>query len=112
MPLLEKPDAPDENLKIRSGTTKSAILVMLYDYEEFAFSPSEVATKLDVKRKTAQKSLSRLADDGLVIRVEGSAGYYHAVDDESVRKNVESLFELEDLEKIREERQPAHANGK
>lgn len=83
-----------EDVDLKPGTTKSGIVVFLYQNLDFAYSPSEIAEELDVPKGTATTTLRRLHDQGYVGRMK--EGYYHGLDDrEDLRRYPRSVAETE-----------------
>ena len=83
-----------EDVDLKPGTTKSAIVVFLYQNLDFAYSPSEIAEELDIPKGTATTTLRRLHDRGYVGRMK--EGYYHGLDDrEDLRRYPRSVAETE-----------------
>lgn len=83
-----------EDVDLKPGTTKSQIVVFLYQNLDFAYTPSEVAEELDIPDGTATTTLRRLHDRGYVGRMED--GYYHGLDDrEDLRRYPRSVAETE-----------------
>jgi hypothetical protein len=68
-----------EDVDLKPGTTKSDIVVFLYRNLEFAYTPSEVAERLEIPEGTATTTLRRLHDSGYVGRMND--GYYHGLND-------------------------------
>lgn len=83
-----------EDVDLKPGTTKSEIVVFLYQHLDFAYTPSEVAKELDIPKGTATTTLRRLHDNGYVGRME--EGYYHGLNDrEDLRRYPHSVAETE-----------------
>ncbi|WP_302081611.1 winged helix-turn-helix domain-containing protein [Salinibaculum rarum] len=83
-----------EDVDLKPGTTKSEIVVFLYQNLEFAYTPSEVAEELDIPNGTATTTLRRLHNRGYVGRMED--GYYHGLDDrDDLRRYPRSVAETE-----------------
>jgi len=92
MPIHRETHPDDVDLK--PGTTKSDIVVFLYRNLDFAYTPSEVATELDIPAGTATTTLRRLHERGYVGRMK--EGYYHGLDDrEDLRRYPRSVAETE-----------------
>lgn len=88
MPIHRESHPTDVDLK--PGTTKSDIVVFLYENLELAYRPSEIAEELDIPDGTASTTLLRLHEEGLVGRIED--GYYHGLDDrEDLRRYPRSV---------------------
>jgi hypothetical protein len=84
------------DVDIKPGTTKSQIVVLLYENLEFAYTPSEIADELDIPDGTATTTLRRLHDDGYIGRMEG--GHYHGLDDrEDLRRYPQAVAETKAL---------------
>lgn len=87
-------DSHPEDIDLKPGTTKSEIVVFLYQNLDFAYTPSEIAEELDIPNGTATTTLRRLHDRGYVGRME--EGYYHGLDDrEDLRRYPHSVAETE-----------------
>lgn len=85
-----------EDVDLKPGTTKSEIVVFLYQHLDFAYSPTEIAEELEIPKGTATTTLRRLHDRGYVGRME--EGYYHGLDDrEDLRRYPRSVAETEAL---------------
>lgn len=85
-----------EDVDLKPGTTKSEIVVFLYQNLDFAYTPSEIAEKLDIPKGTATTTLRRLHDRGYVGRMK--EGYYHGLNDrEDLRRYPRSVAETEAL---------------
>lgn len=92
MPIHRESHPDDVDLK--PGTTKSDIVVFLYQNLDFAYTPNEIAEELDIPAGTATTTLRRLHDRGYVGRME--EGYYHGLDDrEDLRRYPRSVAETE-----------------
>lgn len=87
---LEEADA----LPVKPGTNEHALLAVLADHADKAFTTSELASLADIANATASKSLSRLEEKGLVRKLEG----YWAVADDRVATRVASILSLESIE--------------
>lgn len=89
-------DSYPEDVDLKPGTTRSEIVVFLYQNLDFAYTPSEIAEELDIPKGTATTTLRRLHDRGYVGRIE--QGYYHARDDrDDLRRYPRSVAETEAL---------------
>lgn len=85
-----------EDVDLKPGTTKSEIVVFLYQHLDFAYTPSEIAEELDIPKGTATTTLRRLHNSGYVGRME--EGYYHGLNDrEDLRRYPQSVAETEAL---------------
>lgn len=93
-------DEHDPGLGLTPGTTKSDIVVFLYNHADLGFLPSEIADHLDVPDGTATGTLNRLMEAGYVGKTEDH--YYHALDREDVRRYVAAHDELESMFEIGE----------
>jgi len=83
-----------EDVDLKPGTTKSEIVVFLYQNLDFAYTPSEIAEELDIPGGTATTTLRRLHNRGYVGRME--EGYYHGLNDrEDLRRYPQSVAETE-----------------
>jgi len=83
-----------EEVDLKPGTTKSRIVVFLYQHLDLAYTPGEIATELEIPPGTATTTLRRLHDEGYVGRIED--GYYHGRDDrEDLRRYPASVAETE-----------------
>lgn len=83
-----------EDVDLKPGTTKSDIVVFLYQNLDFAYTPNEIAEELDIPDGTATTTLRRLRDRGYVGRME--EGYYHGLDDrEDLRRYPRSVAQTE-----------------
>ena len=90
MPIHRK--SYPEDIDLTPGTTKSAIVVFLYQNLEFAYTPTEIADELEIPEGTATTTLRRLHEDGYVGRMNG--GYYHGLPDrEDLRRYPHSVAE-------------------
>ncbi|MFB6142296.1 MAG: winged helix-turn-helix domain-containing protein [Halorientalis sp.] len=89
-------DSHTAEVTLTPGTTKSDIVVFLYEHEGYGYRPAEVAARLDIPRGTATTTLGRLSDEGYVGKTPD--GYYHALaDHEQVRRYLSSLAQVERL---------------
>lgn len=70
-------DAHDPDVTLTPGTTKSDIVMYLYQHPELGFRPAEIRDALDIPRGTVTTTLKRLNEDGYVGKTED--GYYHAL---------------------------------
>lgn len=87
-------DSHPEDVDLKPGTTKSEIIVFLYQNLDYAFSPSEIADAIEIPTGTATTTLGRLYDEGYVGRIED--GYYHGLNDrEDLRRYPQSVAETE-----------------
>lgn len=85
-----------EDVDLKPGTTKSDIVVFLYQNLDFAYSPSEVAEELGIPEGTATTTLRRLHETGYVGRMKD--GYYHGRNNrEDLRRYPRSVAETEAL---------------
>jgi hypothetical protein len=83
-----------EDVDLKPGTTKSGIVVFLYQNLDFAYTPTEIAEELDIPAGTATTTLRRLLDRGYVGRM--ADGYYHGLDDrDDLRRYPRSVAETE-----------------
>jgi hypothetical protein len=83
-----------EDVDLKPGTAKSAIVAFLYRNLELAYTPGEIAEKLDIPTGTATTTLRRLHNSGYVGRMK--EGYYHGLDDrEDLRRYPYSIAETE-----------------
>jgi hypothetical protein len=90
---IHRESHPDD-VDIKPGTTKSDIVVFLYQNLDFAYSPSEIAEELEIPAGTATTTLRRLHNRGYIGRMED--GYYHGLDDrEDLRRYPRSVAETE-----------------
>ena len=88
MPIHRKSHPEDVDLK--PGTTKSDIVVYLYQNPEWGYSPQEIRDALDIPRGTATTTLKRLSDEGYIGKTKD--GYYHALSDRNdIRRYVSNL---------------------
>ena len=84
----------DPELDLRPGTTKSDIVVHLYQNPEWGYSPQEIKEALDIPRGTATTTLGRLSDEGYVGKTDD--GYYYALGErEDIRRYVSSLDQVD-----------------
>lgn len=84
------------DIDLKPGTTKSDIVVYLYQNLDFAYTPCEIAEELDIPKGTATTTLRRLHNRGYVGRME--EGYYHGLNDrEDLRRYPQSVAETEAL---------------
>lgn len=67
----------DPDVTLTPGTTKSEIVMYLYQHPELGFRPAEIRDALDVPRGTATTTLKRLYEDDYVGKTED--GYYYAL---------------------------------
>ncbi len=85
--LLEDYDA---EIDLRPGTTKSDIVVYLYQNPEWGYSPQEIKEALDIPRGTATTTLKRLYDEDYIGKTDD--GYYHALGErDDIRRYVANL---------------------
>lgn len=87
---LEKAEA----LPVKPDTNEHALLSVLADHPDKAFSSGELASLTNVAPGTASKSLSRLEEKGLVRKLDG----YWAVADDRLATRVASIMSLEAIE--------------
>jgi Mn-dependent DtxR family transcriptional regulator len=86
-------DSHTPEIDLTPGTTKSDIVVFLYDNSEYGYKPAEIAEELDIPRGTATTTLKRLYDSGYIGKTPDS--YYHALDDhEHIHRYLSSLDQL------------------
>jgi DNA-binding MarR family transcriptional regulator len=89
-------DSHPQDVDLKPGTTKSEIVVFLYQNLELAYTPGEVAEELDIPSGTATTTLRRLHSAGYVGRMKD--GYYHGLDDrEDLRRYPQTVAETEAL---------------
>lgn len=67
----------DPDVTLTPGTTKSDIVMYLYQHPELGFRPAEIRDTLDVPRGTVTTTLKRLYEDDYVGKTED--GYYYAL---------------------------------
>ncbi|MEA5386748.1 hypothetical protein VB779_06580 [Haloarculaceae archaeon H-GB11] len=67
----------DAEITLRPGTTKSDIVVYLYQNPEWGYSPQDIKEALDIPRGTATTTLKRLYDEDYIGKT--TDGYYHAL---------------------------------
>jgi Mn-dependent DtxR family transcriptional regulator len=67
----------DPDVTLTPGTTKSEIVMYLYQHPELGFRPAEIRDALDVPRGTVTTTLKRLYEDDYVGKTED--GYYYAL---------------------------------
>lgn len=67
----------DAEITLRPGTTKSDIVVYLYQNPEWGYSPQDIKEALDIPRGTATTTLKRLYDEDYIGKT--ADGYYHAL---------------------------------
>ncbi|MGB9951067.1 winged helix-turn-helix domain-containing protein (plasmid) [Haloarcula marismortui] len=85
-----------EDVDLKPGTTKSEIVVFLYQDLDYAYTPSEIAEELDIPKGTATTTLRRLHKCGYVGRMK--EGYYHGLNNrEDLRRYPQSVAETEAL---------------
>lgn len=77
MPIQLDKHTPEVDLT--PGTTKSDIVILLYENPKFGYKPSEIQEILDIPRGTATGTLKRLYEHNFVGKT--SDGYYHALAD-------------------------------
>jgi len=88
MPVPLENHEPD--LSLQPGTTKSDIVMFLYQNPEWGYSPKEVKEALEIPRGTATTTLARLYEDGYIGKTGDS--YYHALSDrDDIRRFVANL---------------------
>lgn len=88
MPVHLDSHTPDINLT--PGTTKSDIIVFLYNNLEFGYKPAEISNELDIPHGTATTTLSRLYNSDYVGKT--TDGYYYGLDDQDeVHRYLSSL---------------------
>lgn len=91
MPVHLDSHTPD--IDLTPGTTKSDIIVFLYNNPEFGYKPAEIVDELDIPRGTATTTLKRLYDSGYIGKTPDS--YYHALDDhDGIHRYLSSLDQL------------------
>jgi len=92
MPILL--ENHDSDLNLRPGTTKSDIVVYLYQNPKWGYSPQDLKETLDIPRGTATTTLKRLNDDGYIGKTDD--GYYYALSErEDIRRYVSSLNQVD-----------------
>lgn len=83
----------DPEIDLRPDTTKSDIVVYLYQNPEWGYSPQEIRDALEIPRGTATTTLKRLYDDGYIGKTRD--GYYHALSDRNdIRRYVSTLNQV------------------
>ncbi|MFC6875226.1 helix-turn-helix domain-containing protein [Halobellus marinus] len=83
----------DPEIDLRPDTTKSDIVVYLYENPEWGYSPQEIKETLDIPRGTATTTLKRLYDDGYIGKT--ADGYYHALSErKDLHRYVSSLDQV------------------
>jgi DNA-binding IclR family transcriptional regulator len=65
----------DEEIDLTPGTTKSAIVCLLYRNRGLGYRPVEIQEELDLPRGTTATTLARLVDDGYVGKTADSIYY-------------------------------------
>jgi len=96
MPIDLREHNPDDDVDIRPGTNKAAIINLLYRETNLAYTPAEIQDVLGLPRGTTSTTLSRLQDDGLIGKT--SDGLYHGFGHrDDLRRFARSLVQLEDL---------------
>lgn len=96
MPVDLREHDPDDPIDIRPGTTKAAIIKLLYRDTNLAYTPAEIREALDLPRGTTSTTLSRLRDDGLIGKT--SDGLYHGLEHrDDVRRFARSLVQLDEM---------------
>lgn len=81
-------------LPVKPNTNEHALLSMLAEHPDKAFTAGELSTVTDVPIGSVSKSLARLLDKGLVRKLDG----YWAVADDRVATRVASILSLEAIE--------------
>jgi hypothetical protein len=96
MPVDLRDHDPNDPIDIRPGTTKAAIVKLLYRDTNLGYTPAEIREALDLPRGTTSTTLSRLRDDGLIGKT--SNGLYHGLEHRNdVRRFARSLVQLDEM---------------
>jgi len=69
----------EPDVELTPGTTKSAIVELLYRNDEYGYQPQAVHEELDIPHNTAKGTLRRLKMERYITQTED--GYYHARED-------------------------------
>lgn len=89
-------DSHADDVDLIPGTTKSDIVIFLYNNPEYGYSPQEVSSELDIPHGTATTTLSRLHNDGHVGKTQ--TGYYYALEDrDDIRRYLSSVDQVHRL---------------
>ena len=91
MPIRIEALEEGRTLPVGPGTNAHELLAVLVDNPDLAFSASELAELTEVPPGSVSKTLSRLANDELVRRIDG----YWAATDDVAAERVASLVSLE-----------------
>ena len=75
----------EAGLSITPGTQKAAVLRVLVDNPELAFTPSEIADRADIPAANAPTVCRRLADMGAA---SNRNGHYYLPQDEAIATNL------------------------
>lgn len=88
--VLEDADGPP----VKPDTNEHAVMQVLADHPDKAFSTSELVALTDVAAGSLSKSLSRLESKGLVRKIHG----YWSVADDAVAQRVAGVLSLRAIE--------------
>jgi DNA-binding transcriptional ArsR family regulator len=94
MPIHLDPNDGDETPPVEPGTNAHKLLEVLLDHPDMGFAPRELAELTDVPHASIHKTLSRLADKGLVRKVDS----YWAIADDVGASRVGNLVSLAAIE--------------
>ncbi|QKY15544.1 PaaX domain-containing protein [Halorubrum sp. CBA1229] len=96
MPVDLLKSDPYDTINVRLGTNKAAIIKLLYQDTNLAYTPADIREVLDLPRGTTSTTLSRHYDDGLIGKT--SDGLYHGLESrDEVRRFARSLVQLDDM---------------
>lgn len=70
-------DSHDPDIGLTPGTTKSDIVLLLYENPDLGYRPAEVRDALEIPAGTATTTLTRLYEEEYVGQT--ADGYYHAL---------------------------------
>lgn len=87
-------DSDDESPPVEPGTNAHVLLEVLADHPDMGFAPRELAELTDVPHGSVHKTLSRLADRGLVRQVDS----YWAIADDVAASRLGNLVSLSAIE--------------
>ncbi|QLH79102.1 MarR family transcriptional regulator [Halosimplex rubrum] len=79
---------------VKPGTNAHELLSVLLEHPDMGFSPKELADLMEVPHSSVHKTLSRLADDGLVRKVDS----HWAVADDVAASRIANAVSLREIE--------------
>lgn len=86
----------ESTVSINTNSEMFDVLLLMYDFSEYMFTPGEVAEKIDVSRETAQGILSQFVSQNLVGNVGGEVGYYYAMEEQGIKEEIRSCLTNEE----------------